>query len=130
VDDNRYGSVGAGVEQTINRGDGVSASHGAIRTLMRYRLHTGGDVVSFLHWILWWTGSSNVSGVWYGFWSGFASILERLIEVAMLAVLWYAHHNCHRRGCLMLGRHRVDGTPWCAKHHPRSTELEALRNGD
>ena len=26
-------------------------------------------------------------------------------------------HNCHERRCWRVGRHAVDGTPWCNRHH-------------
>jgi hypothetical protein len=38
--------------------------------------------------------------------------------------------NCHQPGCLRVGRHKVDGTPWCNRHHeqarPRRTDSDRL----
>lgn len=32
-----------------------------------------------------------------------------------------AHHvNCHEPGCWRIGKHKVDGTPWCSRHHHRA----------
>ena len=25
-------------------------------------------------------------------------------------------HKCHYDGCWRLGKHRIDGTPWCSRH--------------
>jgi hypothetical protein len=79
-------------------------------------------------WIAYHTGSLNTSGAPpnYNFWSGFGSDLT---EVTLLGAIagFYWKHNCHHEkgwlpwGCWRIGKHLVDGTPWCNKHH------EALR---
>lgn len=71
------------------------------------------------HWFLHVTGSDNVSGPWYGFWSGFGSDIAEFGLLYGLYVL-VRKHNCHARGCLRIGLHHVDGTPYvvCRKHHP------------
>lgn len=68
------------------------------------------------HWFLHVTGISNVSGSWYGFWSGFASDIP---EFAILAII-YRKLNCHADGCKRIGLHHVKGTNFitCRKHHP------------
>lgn len=67
-------------------------------------------------WLLHFLGVDNEAGHAYAFWSGFGSDLG---EVALLgAVLgMFKRHNCHRDGCWRIGRHVVDGTPWCDRHH-------------
>lgn len=66
-------------------------------------------------------GVDDVSGRWYAFWSGFGGILERLLELLVLAGILLRKHNCHQHGCWRLGRHPVAGTAFvvCARHHPR-----------
>lgn len=61
-------------------------------------------------------GVDNVSGQWYGFWSGFAGDLSILAAPLVLM----RKHNCHVRGCPRLGRHPVAGTTYavCRRHHP------------
>jgi len=83
--------------------------------------------MSFLAHVL---GIDNLSGPWYGFWSGIfgdASIL------AMPALL-LRRHNCHVKGCPRIGRHPVDGTTWtvCRRHHPddHPTAQDVLGGGD
>lgn len=68
------------------------------------------------HWFLWVTGSSNVSGKWYGFWSGFAGDIPMFLGVG---VLW-RKVNCHEPRCPRIGTHHVPGTHYvkCRKHHP------------
>lgn len=81
-----------------------------------------------MHWLvdtwlvqhlLHWTGSDNVSGPEYGFWSGFGSDIA---EFAILGGLiqWYRHATCHVDTCWRLGLHQVHGTQFktCRKHHP------------
>lgn len=68
------------------------------------------------HLFLHWTGADNVSGPEYGFWSGFGSDLSEItLLVAMYALL--RKHNCHQKRCWRIGRHVVNGTPWCNRHH-------------
>jgi hypothetical protein len=73
-----------------------------------------------VHWLPHVTGIDNLAGRWYGFWSGFGGILERLIELAVIALILLRRHNCHAQGCLRIGRAPVEGTPWhvCWRHHP------------
>lgn len=75
------------------------------------------------HWELsWFThffGIDNVSGPFYGFWSGFGSdIGEGAILVGVFSM--YRKHNCHVKGCWRIAHHPVEGTPFivCRKHHP------------
>lgn len=68
------------------------------------------------HLIAHWLGMDNESGPIYAFWSGFGSDISELAIVG--AVLGgYRKHNCHSKGCWRIGRHVVDGTPWCDRHH-------------
>lgn len=60
------------------------------------------------------TGSDNVSGPWYGFWSGFAGDLA----IVALPITYLRHKNCHYKGCWRLGRHPKDHYVFCGKHHP------------
>jgi hypothetical protein len=95
---------------------------------MRVRLPgsgEGGNVTWLLHWLYWHTGT-NGTGPWYGFWSGFGSDLGEVTLLGAILGIYY-RHNCHDKGCWRIGRHIVDGTPWCNKHHrkARKTEGEA-----
>lgn len=48
----------------------------------------------------------------YDFWSGVGTQITVVISAAGL---WH-RHNCHHRRCLRVGKHVVDGTPWCSRH--------------
>jgi hypothetical protein len=78
-----------------------------------------------LHWLTVHTGSSNTSGSPknYNFWSGIGSDMG---EVALFgAVLGAYHkHNCHQRHCWRIGKHTVDGTPWCTKHQDAARQRQ------
>lgn len=52
----------------------------------------------------------------YNFWSGFGSDLEEFAIIGAFVGV-YHKHNCHDASCWRIGRHVVDGTPWCNKHH-------------
>jgi hypothetical protein len=64
-------------------------------------------------------GLDDLSGPWYGFWSGAGSDITELAIIGGLISL-ARRHNCHVKGCWRIGRHKVEGTEFitCAKHHP------------
>ena len=75
--------------------------------------------------VLWWPhirdeffvllGSRNESGGWYGFNSGAGGAFYMSAIPAVLLLYW--HHTCHVGRCLLPGRHVVDGSRWCNRHH-------------
>ncbi len=77
------------------------------------------------HWLAYETGSENTAGAPpnYNFWSGFGSDLgEATLVAAVLGI--YHKHNCHQKRCLWIGRHLVDGTPWCNRHHEEARSAQ------
>lgn len=58
-------------------------------------------------------------GPWYGFWSGFAGIMERLVELAVIGWVLLRKHNCHQPGCPFIGRFpgQEQGWHYCRRHH-------------
>lgn len=72
-----------------------------------------------LWWLLHVMGVDDLTGPWYGFWSGLGSDLGELAIVAGLISI-YTRHNCHVRRCWRIGRHPVEGTTFvvCRRHHP------------
>lgn len=60
-------------------------------------------------------GNRNEAGGWYGFNSGTGGAFYMSIIPAGALLYW--HHTCHITLCLRPGRHRVDGSPWCNRHH-------------
>lgn len=76
-------------------------------------------MTAVLSWIGHVLGLDNLSGPWYGFWSGFGSdITEFAIVGALIGML--RKHNCHVHGCPRIGRLKVEGTDYvvCRRHHP------------
>lgn len=63
-------------------------------------------------------GVDNLSGPWYGFWSGIGSDLSEIAGLLTVAWIFYRRHNCHVHGCWRIGRHSVEGTPHvvCRRH--------------
>jgi hypothetical protein len=69
-----------------------------------------------MSWLAHLLGIDNEAGRWYAFWSGFGSDMSEVTLIG-LAFGAYHRHNCHQRRCWRIGRHTVDGTPWCDRHH-------------
>lgn len=67
-----------------------------------------------MEFLMKWLGLTNASGPQYLFWSGFFGD----VTIIAGAIGLYFHHNCHARGCPRWGRHKFEGTPYCALHHP------------
>lgn len=72
-----------------------------------------------MNWLAHILGVDNVSGRWYGWWSGAGSDVGELAIIGGLATM-VRQKNCHVHKCWRLGRHPVEGTPFvvCRKHHP------------
>jgi hypothetical protein len=84
-----------------------------VYTCYAYRMF----IVHFWWWLQHVTGSDNVSGRAYGFFSGFGSDLTEIAIIGSLIGL-YRHHNCAVKGCPRIAHHGVDGTHFktCHKH--------------
>jgi hypothetical protein len=68
----------------------------------------------FLHVL----GIDTQQSYWYDFWSGIATQFSLVLAGAAT----YHKHNCHHKRCIRIGKHNVNGTPWCIKHHPESNK--------
>ena len=77
-------------------------------------------ITFILHWLWVHTGIQG-SGPWYGFWSGFGSDIGEVTIFGGILGMYYKH-NCHQARCFRVGKHTVDGTPWCNKHHQKARE--------
>jgi hypothetical protein len=74
-------------------------------------------------------GLDNLSGPFYGYWSGSGGTLEAYArDIILISLLWY-HANCHARGCWRWGRYQVEGTPYkvCAHCHMHVPSRGATR---
>ena len=75
------------------------------------------------HWLGIHTGSTNESGPYYGFWSGFGSDLEEFgILGAIGAAIYqlFKKYNCHEPRCWRVGKYSAAGGQFllCYRHHP------------
>jgi len=88
-----------------------------------------------MHVAVWWVlhvlGTDDASGPWYLWWSGFFADIALFGSLVGLVATTYLKHNCHVRGCPLIGRHPVEGTPFvvCGFHHPHGapTHEQVLR---
>jgi hypothetical protein len=75
------------------------------------------------HWLGVYTGATNESGPYYGFWSGFGSDLAELGILGAIGTAIYQlvkKYNCHEPGCWRVGAHPAAGGQFllCYRHHP------------
>jgi len=75
-------------------------------------------------------GVDNLSGPWYGFWSGFGSDLTEVTGLGLVAYAFWRKHNCHVKGCWRVGWHQAGDHVVCARHHPKGapTHAEVLKD--
>lgn len=69
-----------------------------------------------MHWLLHILGMDDLSGPWYGFWSGFGSDLAELAAGLSIAAAYTKHHECHQQGCHRMGHPDENGDVFCRKH--------------
>ena len=78
----------------------------------------------------WWLrhllGVDDLTGPWYGFWSGFGSDLSEIGGLGVVSYIFWRKHNCHVRGCWRIGRHPLEGTLYvvCRQHYPTGIAKE------
>ena len=109
----------------IKRVLGAALAVTAIAFVVLYWRHGPQGDAGIQHWLALHTGTVNEPGPYYGFWSGFGSDLSEaaLIGAVGGALAGLLHkHNCHERGCWRIGRHQVEGSPWCNRHHQSARE--------
>jgi hypothetical protein len=75
------------------------------------------------HWLGVHTGTTNESGPYYGFWSGFGSDLAEFGILGAIATGIYQlvkKYNCHEPGCWRVGKYEAAGGQFllCYHHHP------------
>jgi hypothetical protein len=71
-----------------------------------------------MNWLAHIFGLDNLSGRWYGFWSGVGSDIGEIAIVGGLFAI-VRRHNCEVRRCWRVGRHTTAaGHAVCRKHHP------------
>jgi hypothetical protein len=70
-----------------------------------------------LHWLSHFFGLDNLSGPFYGFWSGVGSDIGEVTIIGGLVTIG-RHKNCHVKGCWRIGRHHHGPYLLCSKHHP------------
>jgi hypothetical protein len=77
---------------------------------------------AFVSGLLQFMGVDNLSGPWYGFWSGIGSDIGEVTLIGAATSLYW-RHTCHAKRCWRIGRHPVEGTPHivCRRHHPHDT---------
>jgi hypothetical protein len=72
-----------------------------------------------MSWLAHFFGLDNLSGPFYGWWSGAGSDISELAIVGAI-VATYRNKNCHVKRCWRLQWKKVPGTDHtvCRKHHP------------
>lgn len=65
----------------------------------------------------------------YNVWSGFGSDVGEVVIFGGAYTL-LRKHMCHQGRCWRVGRHNVDGTPWCNRHHEAARPAAAQPKTD
>jgi|SRR5215472_737170 len=81
-------------------------------------------MLTLLHFLVHWTGSD------YGYPYGHFEPYDALSGIAGLSLVGLMYHkfralNCHQYRCWRIGRHHVDGSVWCNRHHIQAREAAA-----
>lgn len=63
----------------------------------------------------------------YQMWSGIVPAMTVLSLFASLGGAYHLH-NCHLPGCWRLGKVKVGGAPWCARHHYLAAPVKSLED--
>src|SRR5215469_1142821 len=74
----------------------------------------------------------NQATALYGFGSGLGPMIETAILGGGIAGTMWHNWNCHDPLCWRIGRHKVNGTPYCNRHHADArpaTTVESLLEG-
>lgn len=77
-----------------------------------------------------WLGFSRydyfTAGTNYAFTSGPGPMLLAALGYGTIITgLWHAH-NCHSDGCWNIGKHRINGTPWCNAHVEEARAVKSV----
>jgi hypothetical protein len=77
-----------------------------------------------------WLGFSRadyfVHGQNYAFASGPGPMFLTAAGMSTIIIgLWHSI-NCHEEGCYRIGRHKINGTPWCNWHHDNARHHRSL----
>lgn len=80
------------------------------------------DVV-FAHATIHFLGIDTQQSDNYDFVSGVGPMIVTAIGYGGLVAGFWHHVNCHEAGCWRLGKHKVDGTPWCSLHHQNARAI-------
>jgi hypothetical protein len=72
------------------------------------------------HWLAWRFGMGispvpQGTGWPYQLESGFVPALT-VLSLLTAIIGTYHLHNCHKDGCWRIGKHKINGTPWCSRH--------------
>lgn len=66
----------------------------------------------------------------YDFVSGVGPMIITALGMGGIVTAVLGKFNCHHVGCWRIGKHHVNGSPWCSHHHeearPERTERELL----
>jgi len=76
------------------------------------------------HWLAWRFGMGDwpvpQGTPWtYQLESGFVPALT-VLSLLTAIIGTYHLHNCHEDGCWRIGKHKVNGTPWCSRHQAKA----------
>jgi hypothetical protein len=69
-----------------------------------------------LHFLGWDTQQSDN----YDAFSGSLPVMVTILGMSTIITGMWHHVNCHMDGCYRIGKHKVNGTPWCSRHQGKA----------
>lgn len=100
----------------------------ALQLLLVFTATAGLVVLLFAFWytIRHALGIDTQQSMAYDFVSGSGPMLVTALFSATVVTGAWHHVNCHEPGCYRLGRHKIDGTPWCNRHQEKARPGETV----
>jgi len=82
-----------------------------------------------LHWlkIMHFLGWDGQTSDYYAAWSSSIPAMITAVGYVSLVTALISKFNCHHHGCWRIGKHHVNGTPWCNLHHHEARPVRSER---
>ena len=99
-----------------------------IQGVLVFLLAAASGVLLFAFWytIRHALGIDTQQSMAYDFVSGSGPMFVTIIGYSTIITGFWHHVNCHEPGCWRFGRHKVNGTPWCNRHHEKARPDETV----
>ncbi len=85
------------------------------------------SIVAFEHGFAHFLGIDTQTSQNYDFVSGVGPMFVTAVGYGGLIAALIGKFNCHQEGCWRIGKHHINGSPWCNMHHDRVRPVRSER---